>query len=234
MPKRKKAKGAGGLSVRAIAALCVVAAAVVLSIMMPVNDGEGDGGNPRLLGGDKQLFEGLPRENRCEACKFVVDHSMLAIERAIVKEKERQGAKSWGDLKMRMYPIPVLRGMCSESSINNTLAHYVSALDRSWTEESPHGNTTTQDTLAGCRVAVNTKPVFDALLAIYSDMGDFGMPLSYIAESMPDKRIPKGNLKLKVEQHYKPICEKAWGVCNASESEPRMVMKNRAPMPSKL
>ena len=147
MPRMGDAKKGGGkISTTWAVALSILAVAIVASILMPVSvdsiDGadssatggtpsmrnlEGtespsfnDGGNPQLQKGDQAHFDALPRENRCETCKFLVDHSRLAIERHIKAEKDRQlGAESrkWGQLKMRMNPRPVLRAASGESAV---------------------------------------------------------------------------------------------------------------------
>ena len=90
-------------------------------------------------------FAKIPRENRCEACKFVVDSAFLAVEKHIY---ERRGDKPWGELNMRLNSLQLLNpdALCKGPVVDETFEHYVGPSDL---RVEPH--TTAEQTLEVCR-----------------------------------------------------------------------------------
>lgn len=170
-------------------------------------------------------WDAMPADNRCEVCKMITDEATLAVERTIMAQKVKQAAEwtgtapfSWGDLKMKLFPRPAIRGMCVRKNFEAYFKTYVGAWER-----TAEIDTTVDDVMAGCRALVQLHGdkgvVFKALLRVYTTH-PIEMPLSYVGEKMPDKLIPKGNLKMTTEQHYPSVCVDAAELCTADDVKP--------------
>lgn len=166
----------------------------------------------------------MASDNKCEVCKFLADEAVLAVERSIMAQKSQQAAAwtgpkpfNWGDLKMKLYPRPAVRDMCVRENLEAYFGAYVGTWERTAAVE-----TTVDDAMAGCRALVQKpsgKAVFEALVGAYA-RNPISMPLSYVAEKMPDKQIPKGNLKMRTEQDYPAVCVEAAQLCTEEETQP--------------
>ena len=151
----------------------------------------------------------IPRENRCEACKFVVDSALLAIEKDIYQQK---GDTSWGDLNLRLNTPKLLSPaeLCVHAVFKQMFDQYVTSADL-----RAEPRTTIAQTLAACRYVAHVRA--HELNMIFTD-ADY-RPMMMVAEKLPDKKIPKGNLRQRSERSYPSVCLTHM-LCNETEVAP--------------
>ena len=201
--QRKKAAHRHGAYVKAGGAMAVALLAVGVT-WLAQRDAPAQEGGPGKSG-----VEEIPRENRCEACKFVVDSALLAIEKDIYQQK---GDTSWGDLNLRLNTPKLLSPaeLCVGAAFKEMFGQYVTAADLR--AEPP---TTMAQTLEACRYVAQARA--HELNMIFA--GADYMPLMMIAEKLTDKKIPKGNLRQRSERSYPSVCL-TQTLCNENEVAP--------------
>ena len=166
-------------------------------------------------------WQAIPRENKCEACMFVVDMAMLAVEDDIYRQK---GDKSWGELEMSLNTPKVLakENLCQKAFLEKYWGAFVN--EKSDLRAEPATTKKQLHILCHALVAERWHELNTMFVGLFTAKR---VPLMMVAEKMPDKKIPKGNFKQRAEQFYESVCTMD-GVCTAEETKPIYGRKTKA------
>ena len=158
-------------------------------------------------------WNAIPQGNKCEACMFVVDMALLAVEDDIYRQK---GDGHWGELHLSLNTPKILaaKRFCKKKAVRRYWDSFVNE-KADMRQDEP---TTKKQLHIMCHAL--TAERWDELNTIFVGLyTEKRVPLMMVADKMPDKKIPKGNLKQRAEQFYESVCAMN-GVCTKEDTKP--------------